>query len=51
MERITRALLVMDGNYVRKWYSHLAEDGFEGNYYSWNRNGDIKKRSSVLLKD
>lgn len=33
MENITRAMLVMDGNYVRKWWTHLAEEGFENNFF------------------
>lgn len=51
MENITRALLVMDGNYVRKWYSHLAEEGIEGNYYSINFSALIDYVGSVIEKD
>lgn len=51
MENITKALLVMDGNYVRKWYSHLAEDGFEGRYYSINFNALTDYLSTVIEKD
>ena len=51
MERLTRALLVMDGNYVRKWYSHLAEDGIEGNYYSINFGALVDYIGTVIEKD
>lgn len=51
MESITRALLVMDGNYVRKWYSYLAEDGIDGNCYSINFSALIDHISSVIEKD
>lgn len=51
MELITRALLVMDGNYVRKWYSHLVEDGFEGNFYSINFSALVDHIGSMIEKD
>lgn len=36
MEDIARACFVIDGNYTRKGFSHLAQDGIDGNYYSIN---------------
>lgn len=51
MENITRAMLVMDGNYVRKWWTHLAEEGFESNYYSIDFSNLIKYIGSVIEKD
>ena len=52
MENITRALLVMDGNYVRKCYNHLASEvGFEGNLYSIDFDALIKQLSVMIEKD
>lgn len=36
MEDIARACFVIDGNYTRKGFSHLTQDGIDGNYYSIN---------------
>lgn len=51
MESITRALLVMDGNYVRKCFAHLADDGIDGNFYSINFTQLLKHISSLIEKD
>lgn len=51
MENITKALLVMDGNYVRNWFCHLSEDGFEGNYYSINFTALTDYIGTVIEKD
>lgn len=51
MENITRALLVMDGNYVRKCFAHLADDGIDGNFYSINFTQLLKHISSLIEKD
>lgn len=51
MENITRAMLVIDGNYVRKWWTHLAEDGFESNFFSIDFGNLIKYTGSVIEKD
>lgn len=51
MDDITRALLVMDGNYVRKWEEHLADDGIEGNFYSIQFGALIKYICSLIEKD
>lgn len=51
MENITRAMLVMDGNYVRKWWTHLAEEGFESNFFSIDFSNLVKYIGSVIEKD
>lgn len=51
MEDITRALLVMDGGYVRTWYKHLAGDGIEGNFYSINFGHLIRHIGALIEKD
>lgn len=52
MENITRALLVMDGNYVRKCYNHLASDaGFEGSLYSIDFDALIKQLAVMIEKN
>lgn len=50
MEDITRALLVMDGNYVRICDQHLENDGFEGNFYSIRFDNLLKHVCTVVEK-
>ncbi|MDE5797460.1 MAG: NYN domain-containing protein [Treponemataceae bacterium] len=51
MDNISRALLVMDGNYVRKWETHLSEDGIEGNLCSIRFDSLINYVATVIGKD
>ena len=48
MEDIARACFVIDGNYTRKGFSHLAQDGIDGNYYSINFAALTEYTSSLI---
>ena len=48
MEDIARACFVIDGNYTRKGFSHLAQDGIDGNYYSINFSALTEYTASLI---
>lgn len=48
MDDIIRSYFVIDGNYTRKGFAHLAEDGIEGNFYSMDFSALCDYTASVI---